>query len=83
MHHRCLLAKLEAVGVVCEVHSWVNGFLNNRKQRVNIRGTYSQWLQVWSGVLQGSVLGPVLFLVYINDLLDDTQTRGKLFADNA
>ena len=67
--HRRLLEKLEVVGVVGEIHNWVKGFLNNKKQRVSIRDTYSQWLQVWSG----SVLGPVLFIVYIND---DTQIRG-------
>ena len=57
--------------------------MEHRKQRVCIRGNCSEWLDVWSGVPQGSVLGPVLFLVLINDLLETTKSKGKLFADDA
>ena len=48
-----------------------------------IRGVTSNWRNVWSGVPQGSGLGPTLFLIYVNDLLDDVQSEGKLFADDA
>lgn len=81
--HRRLLLKLEALGVRGNISRWIQNFLKDRKQRVCIRGSSSEWLDVWSGVPQGSVLGPVLFLVFINDLLESTHSKGKLFADDA
>ena len=81
--HGHLLCKLRGVGIEGQVLEWIRGFLRNREQRVSIRGCHSGWRSVWSGVPQGSVLGPVLFLVYINDLLDGLQSSGKLFADDA
>lgn len=62
---------------------WGEGFLRNRKQRVCIRGVQYKWLDVWSGVPQGSVLGPALFLIFISDVVDDTQSSVKLFVDDA
>lgn len=81
--HKLLLLKLQAVGIDGQVLSWVQDFLTNRQQRVKIKGACSEWRKVWSGVPQGSVLGPTLFLVYVNDLLDDIRSNGKLFADDA
>ena len=81
--HRHLLAKLQAAGIEGEVLRWTRSFLTGREQRVGIRGAFSGWRNVWSGVPQGSVMGPTLFLVYINDLLDGLQSEGKLFADDA
>ena len=81
--HNHLLAKLQAAGVDGQIASWIKSFLIGREQRVGIRGVFSGWRKVWSGVPQGSVLGPTLFLIYINDLLDGLQCDGKLFADDA
>ena len=65
---------------------WIQDFLCNRKQRVIVNGTYSQWYRVDSGIPQGSILGPLLFLIYINDLPNVTQntdTRIFLYTDDA
>ena len=60
----------------------LRSFLTNRQQRVILNGNNSSWLTVKSGVPQGSVLGPLFFLVYINDLVDNVRSDIKLFADD-
>ncbi len=62
---------------------WIKSFLQDRKQRVLIRGTHSEWAPVTSGVPQGSVLGPSLFLIFINDMPDLINSTMKLFADDS
>ena len=57
-------------------------FLKNRKQRVVLNGQTSSWTNVLAGVPQGSILGPLFFLIYINDLSDDLSSNPKLFADD-
>ena len=57
-------------------------FLSNRKQRVVLNGQTSSWADVNAGVPQGSILGPLLFLIYINDLADGLSSNAKLFADD-
>ena len=81
--HNHLLAKIENAGIGGNVKKWIQSFLENREQRVVINNNYSSWRRVWSGVPQGSVLGPTLFLIYVNDLLDNLDSQGKLFADDA
>ena len=80
--HRRLLSKLESYKVSQQITDWVEAYLSNRKQRVLVNGTRSEWEAVSSGVPQGSVLGPVLFLIYINDLPKEVKNCIRLFADD-
>jgi len=80
--HKRLLLKLEAHGIGGLVSTWIKSWLADRRQRVIVDGSHSQWKEVWSGVPQGSVLGPVLFLIYINDLDQDISSRVLKFADD-
>ena len=57
-------------------------FLPNRKHRVELNGKYSSWANIEAGVPEGSILGPLFFLIYINDLSDNLITNPKLFADD-
>jgi len=61
----------------CVIGDW----LSNRKQRVCIKGRWSSWISVWSGVPQGSVLGPLLFLIFISDLDEDINSNILKFSD--
>ena len=81
--HRKLLLKLKHYGVNNNIHSWINDFLYNRTQRVVVRGKVSPASKVTSGVPQGTVLGPLLFLVYINDMPNSVSSDISLFADDA
>ena len=77
-----LLNKLDRYGIRNKTHTWISKFLKYRKQRVVIGGEHSTWTQVMSGVPQGTVLGPLLFLTYINDLPNNIHSSIRLFADN-
>ena len=81
-HHR-LLSKLDSYGIKGNILSWIRAFLTERKQEVAIGGETSSSQQVLSGIPQGSVLGPILFVIYINDLPQAVRSPCKLFADDA
>ena len=66
----------------CNLHTWISNFLTKRKQRVVVDGEHSDWTNVRSGVPQGTVLGPLLFLLYINDLPHGISSTVRLFADD-
>jgi len=66
--HKRLLHKVAAHGIRGELLLWIENWLSGRKQRVTLNGQCSSWKDVLSGVLQGSVLVPILFLIYINDI---------------
>ena len=69
-------------GIDGNVRKWIQKWLGGREQRVVINGAESKWVGVPSGVPQGSVLGPVLFLIYINDIDNAVDTTIKKFADD-
>ncbi|PIK44947.1 putative RNA-directed DNA polymerase from mobile element jockey-like [Apostichopus japonicus] len=75
--HQRLLLRLKSMGDNGNLLSWIENWLGNRKQRVVIKDCASSWQDVTSGVPQGSVLGPLLFVAYINDIDGDI-----LFADD-
>ena len=80
--HERLLLKLEEVGVRGDLLLWIRGFLVGRTQRVVINGYKSSWKRTRSGVPQGSVLGPLLFIIYINDISANLDSKISLFADD-
>ena len=80
--HRRLLYKLSTYGIQGKVLQWIENFLKNRHQRVCVSGYVSDWTEVVSGIPQGSVLGALLFVIYINDLPDNIQSDIFLFADD-
>ena len=83
VQHKRLLLKIEKLGITGNVLKWIKSFLSNRLQRVVINGHSSEWTEVSSGVPQGSVLGPLLFILYVNDLPAQVNSFCKLFADDA
>ena len=80
--HQRLLLKLKAHGIGDSITDWIEQWLTDRRQRVVVDGEVSNWKSVLSGVPQGSVLGPILFLIYINDLDDSITSNVLKFADD-
>ena len=80
--HSLLTHKLQHYGITGSINSWIHSFLSNRKQAVVVDGATSDFVPVESGVPQGSVLGPCLFLLFINDLPKGLTSTVRLFADD-
>ena len=80
--HMRLINKLKAYGINGDLLNWIKEYLKDRTQVVIINGEKSDIATVISGIPQGTVLGPLLFIIYINDLLDDIESIGFLFADD-
>lgn len=80
--HRGLIQKLDEYGIRGEVQKWVKAFLTDRNHKVIVNGKRSRKAEVTSGIPQGSVLGPVLFVLYINDLPDVVKSPLLMFADD-
>jgi hypothetical protein len=80
--HEILLKKLEKMGIKGTAHKWFKSYLTNRSQCVDISGHFSEQINLDISVIQGSTLGPILFLCYINDFWRATSLFSVLFADD-
>ena len=81
--HLRLISKLQAYGIRGNLLKWIKIFLIGRQQKVILNGSSSQWIEVTSGVPQGSELGPLLFILYVNDITDGVQSTSEKFADDS
>lgn len=80
--HKRLIRKMEAYGLGSQVINWLTSYLTGRRQRVVINGTSSGWTSTISGIPQGSILGPLCFILFINDLPRLVENSIVLFADD-
>ena len=80
--HAGLLHKLRQIGLSESLVDWFSSYLDSRRQRVVFNSKTSDWKNIDAGVPQGSILGPILFLIYINDIVDDIHSKIRLFADD-
>ena len=80
--HARLLSKLESYGIGGKLLQWIENFLSNRRQCVHLRGSKSDWINIFSGVPQRSILGPFLFIIYVNDMPNVVSSDLYTFADD-
>ena len=81
--HQRILVKLRGYGIGCRILTWIEAFLTDRRHRVVVNDSRSSSADVTSGIPQGSVLGPMLFICYINDMPSSVLSSIYLFADDA
>eukprot|EP00061_Rhincodon_typus_P011561 g36669.t1 len=82
VHHGRLVQKVKSHGIKSELARWIQNWLSHRRQRVAVGGCFAEWRVVTSGVPKGSVLGPLLLVVYINDLEENMAGLISKFADD-
>ena len=80
--HQRLLTELYNIGIRRNLMNWIKDFLKGREQRVVVNNEFSDWASVVSGIPQGSVLGPSLFTIFINDIPNDITSKVNFFADD-
>ena len=80
--HMRLVEKMKSLGITGKLIKWLTSFLTGRKQRVVVNKAHSNWKPVISGIPQGSVLGPIMFVMYINDLPEVTESEVYMYADD-
>ena len=80
--HRRLMKQIESFGIYGQALQWINSFLSNRRQQVRANGEVSDFRPVESGVPQGSILGPVLFTIFVNDIPAELETIISMYADD-
>ena len=80
--HQRLLRKVYGYGIRGKLITWVRSFLIGRRQRVSVAGVFALLTHILSGILQGSVLGPLLFIIFINDMPEVVNSLMRMFADD-
>ena len=83
MPHEQLLKKIEALGIEGDTLQWIKDFLVGRRQRVSVNGSVSDRAMVNRSILQGNVVGPILFVAFINDLPGAISCMSAIYADDA
>jgi len=81
--HNRLISKLYSYNINEDIIKWIKAYLENRVQRIRINSCLSNWANVVSGIPQGSILGPLLFIIYINELPNIWDSQLFLYADDA
>ena len=80
--HKCLIQQVKSFGIKGEALQWIEAFLSNRRQRVRVNGKLSGFKPVLSGVPQGSILGPILFTIFVNDIPEEINNIISMYADD-
>lgn len=80
--HQRLLNQVRSFGITGKTMEWITSFLSNRKQKVRANGAESTWSSVLSGIPQGSIMGPILFTLFVNDLPQHISSMISMFADD-